>query len=103
MWATLACCNDQCRMWGACPSLARAAPCMLAAWGQRCSVSSPSGLALAARTTVALLNLKVQSFEEPPQRKRGVVSGRVALVKHNVYRQLQVNRQDRCNILRVGA
>ena len=77
----------QCRMWGACPSLlANAAPCMLAARGQRCSVSSPSGLALAARTTVALLNLKVQSFEEPPQAKfvslRTIMAGAMLLVGH---------------------
>ena len=46
-----------------------------------------SGLALAARTTVALLNLKVQSFEEPPQAKfvslRTIMAGAMLLVGHS--------------------
>ena len=46
-----------------------------------------SGLALAARTTVALLNLKVQSFEESPQAKfvslRTIMAGAMLLVGHS--------------------
>ena len=46
-------------------SLARAAPCALATMSSR-SFSSPAGLALAARTTTTVLNIKSVRFQEEP-------------------------------------
>ena len=43
----------------------RAAPCLLATSMNRCGSSSPAALALAARTTPALLQINMPKLPEP--------------------------------------
>ena len=47
-------------------SIARAAPCILAAWMRRCGINSPSGLAMAACTTTTV----AAQFQVPSVRLR---------------------------------
>ena len=63
MWATLACCNvGGVSLPGPCGTVH--AGCMGAALQRQLAVWSGAG---GAHHMIALLNLKVQSFEEPPQ------------------------------------
>ena len=79
-------------MWGVRRSVARAAPCMLAVWSRRCSISSPSGLALAARTATTALNFNMPALEEPPQ--RGSVSLRMLMAEYMLLLQLPMKMPD---------
>ena len=65
---------------------------MLAVWSRRCSISSPSGLALAARTATTALNFNMPALEEPPQ--RGSVSLRMLMTGYMLLLQLPMKMPD---------